>query len=128
MQTAKSTLKLKVPVSVVTPILKKQVVVFDKQVAQAPKPESAKLTGAKSVKPSVSRNQDQEAKIAQAQIKAEKAKALAAAQKEALKAKLVRWKDESKQILKLLQSKAVNSGRKMIQIFNMYRLKIDTVS
>ena len=30
MQTAKSTLKLKVPVSIVTPILKKQVVVFDK--------------------------------------------------------------------------------------------------
>lgn len=55
MQTAKSTLKLKVPVSVVTPILKKQVVVCDKQVvAQAPKPESAKLTRAKSVKPSVS--------------------------------------------------------------------------
>ncbi|WP_342226519.1 ProQ/FINO family protein [Rickettsia endosymbiont of Urophora cardui] len=106
MQTAKSTLKLKVPVSVVTPILKKQVVVFDKQVvAQEPKLESAKLTGAKSVKPSVSRNKDQEAKIAKEQIKSDKAKALAAAQKEALKAKLVRWKDESKQILKLLQSK-----------------------
>ncbi|MFP3013132.1 MAG: ProQ/FINO family protein [Rickettsia sp.] len=105
MQTAKSTLKLKVPVSIVTPILKKQVVVFDKQVAQPPKPESAKLTGAKSVKPSVSRNKAQEAKIAKEQIKAEKAKALAEEQKAALKAKLTRWKEESKQILKLLQSK-----------------------
>ncbi len=43
MQTAKSTLKLKVPVSVVTPILKKQVVVFDKQVLQN-KPVNTKLT------------------------------------------------------------------------------------
>lgn len=107
MQTAKSTLKLQVPVSIVTPILKKQVVTFDKQiVVQAPELESAKLTGAKSVKPNASKStKAQEAKTAKEQIKAEKAKALAAAQKEALKAKLVRWKDESKQILKLLQSK-----------------------
>jgi len=103
MQTAKSTLKLKVPVGIVTPILKKQVVVFDKQVAH--KTESAKLIGSTSVKPSVSRNKAQDAKLAKEQIKAEKAKALALEQKEALKAKLMRWKDESKQILKLLQTK-----------------------
>ncbi|MCC8371096.1 MAG: ProQ activator of osmoprotectant transporter prop, partial [Rickettsia endosymbiont of Stiretrus anchorago] len=106
MQTAKSTLKLKVPVSIVTPILKKQVVVFDKQVVQTPKPKSAQVnSGAKSVKPNVSRNKAQDTKIAKEQIKAEKAKALALEQQEALKAKLARWKDESKQILKLLQTK-----------------------
>ena len=103
MQTAKSTLKLKVPVSIATPILKKQVVVFDKQVI---KPANAQInSGAKSVKPNVSRNKAQDAKLAKEQIKAEKAKALALEQQEALKAKLERWKDESKQILKLLQTK-----------------------
>lgn len=101
MQTAKSTLKLKVPVSIVTPILKKQVVVFDKKVTPTQKPDSAKLT----VKPSVSRNKAQDAKLAKEQIKAEKARILAEQQKEALKAKLARWQDESKQILKLLQTK-----------------------
>ncbi|KIJ88773.1 ProQ/FINO family protein [Rickettsia asembonensis] len=105
MQTAKSTLKLKVPVSIVTPILKKQVVIFDKQVAQTPNPESAQLTGGKSVKPSMGHNKAQDAKLAKEQIKAEKAKALALEQKEALKTKLMRWKDKSKQILKLLQTK-----------------------
>jgi len=100
MQTAKSTLKLKVPVSVVTPILKKQLVVFDKQTVQN------KPVNTKDIKPDASKStKAQESKAAPAQIKAEKAKALAAAQKEALKAKLTRWKDESKQILKLLQSK-----------------------
>lgn len=104
MQTAKSTLKLKVPVSIVTPILKKQVVVFDKQVAH--KPKSAQVnSGAKSVKPITGRNKAQDAKLAKEQIKAEKAKALAIEQQEALKDKLMRWKDESKQILKLLQTK-----------------------
>lgn len=105
MQTAKSTLKLKVPVSIVTPILKKQAVVFDKKVTPTQKPDSAKLTEAKLVKPNVSRNKAQDTKLAKEQIKAEKAKALALEQKEALKAKLARWKDESKQILKLLQTK-----------------------
>ncbi len=57
------------------------------------------------VKPSVRGNKAQDAKMAKEQIKAEKAKALAEEQKEALKAKLARWKDESKQILKLLQTK-----------------------
>ncbi|WP_342224701.1 ProQ/FinO family protein [Rickettsia endosymbiont of Urophora cardui] len=106
MQTAKSTLKLKVPVSIVTPILKKQVVVFDKQVVQTPKPESAQVnSGGKSVKHSTGHNKAQDAKLAKAQIKAEKARILAEQHKEALKAKLARWKDESKQILKLLQTK-----------------------
>lgn len=105
MQTAKSTLKLKVPVNIVMPILKKQVGVFDKQVAQTQKPADSKCTRASSVKPSVSRNKAQDAKIAKEQIKAEKARILAEQQKEALKAKLARWKDESKQILKLLQTK-----------------------
>ena len=103
MQTAKSTLKLKVPVNIVTPILKKQVVVLDKQVLQN-KPVNTKLTLV--VNPYSSKsNKAQESKAAQAQIKAEKAKALAKEQQEALKAKLARWKEESKQILKLLQSK-----------------------
>ncbi|WCR55953.1 ProQ/FINO family protein [Rickettsia asembonensis] len=103
MQTAKSTLKLKVPVSVVTPILKKQVVVFDMQAVQN-KPVKTKVT--KDIKPDASKNTKAGAiKAAQAQIKAEKAIALAEEQKAALKAKLARWKDESKQILKLLQSK-----------------------
>lgn len=88
MQTAKSTLKLKVPVSIIMPILKKQVVVFDKQVI---KPANAQVnSGAKSVKPNVSRNKAQDAKLAKEQIKAEKAKALALEQQESLKAKLER--------------------------------------
>ncbi len=53
MQTAKSTLKLKVPVSIVTPLPKKQVVVFDTPVLQTPKPANAQLTEAGSVKPSI---------------------------------------------------------------------------
>lgn len=103
MQTAKSTLKLKVPVSIVAPILKKQVVTFDKQALEN-KPVNTKVTN--DSKPHATKsNKAQESKISKEQIKAEKAKALAEAQKEALKAKLARWKDESKQILKLLQSK-----------------------
>ncbi|MCZ6910122.1 MAG: ProQ/FinO family protein [Rickettsia endosymbiont of Ixodes persulcatus] len=103
MQTAKSTLKFKVPVSILTPLPKKQVVVFDKQVVQN-KPANTKLT--KDIKPHASSStKAQESKAAKEQIKAEKAKALAKAQKEALKAKLTRWKIEYKQILKLLQSK-----------------------
>ncbi|WP_342226359.1 hypothetical protein [Rickettsia endosymbiont of Urophora cardui] len=103
MQTAKSTLKLKVPVSVVTPILKKQVGVFDKQTVQN-KPVNTNIT--KDIKPDTSKStKAQESKAAQAQIKEEKAIALAKEQKEALKAKLSKWKEESKQILKLLQSK-----------------------
>lgn len=105
MQTDKSTLKLKVPVSIVTPLHKKQLVVLAKPVLQTQKPESVQLTGDKSVKPSVSRNKAQDAKIAKEQIKAEKAITLAEAQKEELKAKLTRIKAESKQILKLLQTK-----------------------
>lgn len=60
----------------------------------------------KDINPSASKStKTQENKSAKEQIKTEKAKALAEAQKEALKAKLMRWQDESKQILKLLQTK-----------------------
>lgn len=103
MQTAKSTLKLKVPVSVVTPILKKQVVILDKQVLEN-KPVNTQVT--KDINPHSTKNtKAQDAKIAKEQIKAEKARALASEQQAALKAKLARWKTESKQILKLLQTK-----------------------
>ncbi|AFC70408.1 hypothetical protein A3305_07525 (plasmid) [Rickettsia amblyommatis] len=57
------------------------------------------------VKLSASNDKSQEGKVSKEQIKAAKAFALAAAQKEALKAKLAGWREESKQILKLLQTK-----------------------
>ncbi|KJW03713.1 hypothetical protein [Rickettsia argasii] len=61
MQTAKSTLKLKVPVSIVAPILKKQVVTFDKQALEN-KPVNIKVTN--DSKPhSTKSNKAQESKI-----------------------------------------------------------------
>ena len=90
MQTAKSTLKLKVPISVVTPLPKKQVVVIDKNTLQK---KTANVTPTKNVKPNSQNN------------KAARMQLLAQEQQEALKAKLTRWKAECKQILKLLQTK-----------------------
>ncbi|MCC8369749.1 MAG: ProQ/FinO family protein [Rickettsia endosymbiont of Oxypoda opaca] len=85
MQTARSTLKLKMPLQTILPQLpQKQVVVIDKNTLQQ------KTANTKDLKPNTQNN---------------KAQILAAEQQEALKAKLARWKEECKQILKLLQTK-----------------------
>ncbi|WP_341790455.1 hypothetical protein [Rickettsia endosymbiont of Polydrusus tereticollis] len=85
------------------PLPKKQVVVIEKPALQN-KPANAQYTG-NVIKPNASNTKVQDGKAAKEQIKAEKARVLAEQQKEALKAKLTRWKTEYKQILKLLQSK-----------------------
>lgn len=79
MQTAKSTLKLKVPVNFIAPILpKKQVVVIEKPALQN-KPANAKLTS--DVKPNAKNYKAQEGKASKEQTKAAKERVLAAAAK-----------------------------------------------
>jgi hypothetical protein len=87
MQTARSTLKLKMPLQTILPQLpQKQVVVIDKRALQQ------KTANTKPTKNACNN-------------KAAKAQILAQEQQEALKAKLARWKKEYKQVLKLLQTK-----------------------
>ncbi|EER20902.1 MULTISPECIES: ProQ/FINO family protein [spotted fever group] len=93
MQTARSTLKLKMPLPLqtVAPVLpQKQVVVIDKNTLQQ-KNNNSKPT--QSVKPNACNN------------KAAKTQTLTDQQQEALKAKLARWKEEYKNTLALLQAK-----------------------
>ncbi|WP_342226325.1 ProQ/FINO family protein [Rickettsia endosymbiont of Urophora cardui] len=91
MQTARSTLKLTMPLQTILPQLpQKQVVVIDKNMLQQ---KTANTKPTKYLKPNACNN-----KVAKAQI-------LAQEQQEALKAKLARWKAEYKQVLKLLQTK-----------------------
>lgn len=91
MQTARSTLKLKMPVQAILPqLLQKQAVVIDKNslLQKTANPEHAN-----SVKLNAQHN------------KAAKVQTLTIEQQEAVKAKLTRWKKEYKQVLKLLQTK-----------------------
>ncbi|WP_341763576.1 ProQ/FinO family protein [Candidatus Tisiphia endosymbiont of Beris chalybata] len=91
MQTVKSTLKLKMPVHSVLPVLpQKQVVIIDKNALPQQNNNSKHI---KAVKPN-SQN-----------TKHPKAPTFTPEQQETLKAKLAKWKAESKQILKLLQTK-----------------------
>ncbi|KJW03978.1 ProQ/FINO family protein [Rickettsia argasii] len=91
MQTARSTLKLKMPVQAILPqIPQKQVVVIDKRALQQ---KTANAQSTKDIEPNSQNN------------KTTKVQTLTAEQQEALKAKLTRWKEEYKQILKLLQTK-----------------------
>lgn len=88
MQTARSTLKLKMLLQTILPQLpQKQVVVIDKNTLQQ------KTANTKDIKPNACNN------------KAAKAQILAQEQQEAIKTKLARWKEEYKQVLKLLQTK-----------------------
>ncbi|ALN41895.1 hypothetical protein ASQ44_07390 (plasmid) [Rickettsia rhipicephali] len=85
MQTARSTLKLKIPIQAILPQLpQKQVVVIDKHALQQ-KTGSTQPTN--SVKPNAQHN------------KVAKVQALTAEQQEAVQAKLTRWKKEYKQVL-----------------------------
>lgn len=91
MQTARSTLKLKMPLQTILPQLpQKQVVVIDKRALQQ---KTANPKSTKDLKPNACNN------------KAAKVQILAQEQQEALKAKLKRWQEEYKQVLKLLQTK-----------------------
>ncbi|MFP3011432.1 MAG: ProQ/FINO family protein [Rickettsia sp.] len=91
MQTARSTLKLTMPLQTILPQLpQKQVVVINKNMLQQ---KTANPKSTKDLKPNAQNTQHS------------KTQTFTPEQQEALKAKLARWKEEYKQVLKLLQTK-----------------------